>query len=602
MSASGIAPGGSTSHVVAALVAAVVCLGANAGPMPQNPAEPPGARAIAVGQGGYASHHAKHAMIGSVEPTSFEVRDTARGTTVFTGTLSDARFDIDTGLHVRDADFSALSTPGRYSVHVPGVGRSWAFDVRASADERPLYLALRSYYGQRCGSGVDLGPDFPDFRYRMCHTRGQFDPSSGRSGTAPSVKGWHDAGDYGRYMVTSGITTGMLLLAAELFPARLLSLRLDIPESANATPDLLDEVRWNLEWMQSMQDEDGGVWHKQTSASFPGFVLPHDDTSVSLVVGSGRAPFKTTCATAQFAAATAMASRAFRSVDRRYAATLLHAARRAWGWTVRHPDERFTNPSHISTGEYGDSSCGDDRLWAAVELWRATREEPVHLMAQALASTHLDALSAVAPPSWSSVAAFALWSYALDGRGDAALTDTVRARAATAAAQVADRVRAHPFRQPLTTADYVWGSNGVAATYGVQLLVADRLTGRAAGDPAPLVDTAIDTLHYLLGRNAFSLSWLTHVGANSVRHPHHRPSEGDAVAEPWPGLLAGGPDGQRQDPILEQLSNRPPGLLYADDARSFASNEYAINWNAPLVVLLAGAADAAVLDLDAPSR
>jgi endoglucanase len=98
----------------------------------------------------------------------------------------------------------------------------------------------------------------------------------------------------------------------------------------------------------------------------------------------------------------------------------------------------------------------------------------------------------------------------------------------------------------------------------------------------------MDNLLYLLGRNTFSLSWVTRAGANPFRHPHHRPSGADNNAEPWPGLLAGGPNAGRQDAALKALpTGLPPAKIYIDDQASYASNEVAINWNAPLVFVLA---------------
>jgi len=136
----------------------------------------------------------------------------------------------------------------------------------------------------------------------------------------------------------------------------------------------------------------------------------------------------------------------------------------------------------------------------------------------------------------------------------------------------------------MTSRDYVWGSNGVAANYGMQLLVANALQPKPA-----YVHAALDNLHYLLGRNTFSLSWVTQVGENPYRHPHHRPSGADSNAEPWLGLLSGGPNRGRQDDAMKRLpAGTPPARCYLDDQESYASNEVAINWNAPLVFLLAG--------------
>jgi endoglucanase len=135
----------------------------------------------------------------------------------------------------------------------------------------------------------------------------------------------------------------------------------------------------------------------------------------------------------------------------------------------------------------------------------------------------------------------------------------------------------------LTTRDYVWGSNGVAANYGFQLLIANVMK-----PDIRYVQTAADNLHYLLGRNTFSLSWVTQLGEHPFRHPHHRPSQADNNSEPWPGLLSGGPNQYRQDPAMPRLGKLPPAKMYLDDWESYATNENCINWNAPLVFLIAG--------------
>jgi endoglucanase len=118
----------------------------------------------------------------------------------------------------------------------------------------------------------------------------------------------------------------------------------------------------------------------------------------------------------------------------------------------------------------------------------------------------------------------------------------------------------------------------------MELLVANVL----APDPS-YVESAQDDLHYLLGRNTFSISWMTQVGANPYHHPHHRPSGADKNPEPWPGMLSGGPNAGRQDDVLKKLpEGLPSAKVYADEQASYASNEIAINWQAPLVFLLAG--------------
>lgn len=154
----------------------------------------------------------------------------------------------------------------------------------------------------------------------------------------------------------------------------------------------------------------------------------------------------------------------------------------------------------------------------------------------------------------------------------------------SAADQIVERTKRSGYRTSLTSNDYIWGSNSVAANYGMQLLIANELK-----NDARYRFTALENLHYLFGRNTVSLSFVTQTGENAFRRPHHRPSAADGIVEPYPGLLAGGPNRGRQDSAMKKLPpNLPPAKMYLDEQDSYASNETAINWNAPLVFLLAG--------------
>ena len=540
---------------------------------------------IKVDQAGYLPHFSKLAMV--VSPTlakEFSVHRAAKDAVVYRGKLAEPANDPDSGDLVQIADFSKLDKPGKYYLEVPGVGRSWEFSIGPDAFARPFYLAMRSYYGQRCGTAVDLGPEFPGYKHAACHLEGAYHASSGKTGPHISAKGWHDAGDYGRYVVNSGISTGTLLWTWEIFGDRVKPVNLNLPESGNGTPDILNEIRWNVDWMLSMQDDDGGVWHKQTSERFCGFISPEKDTLISYVVGTGQAPYKSSCATADFAAVTAIAARAYRPFDAAYADKCLRAARQAWQWLQKYPDVLFRNPPGVSTGEYGDGDCADERLWAAAELARTTGDEIYEHYFLDHYGEFRKTIQGAGPPSWSDVAPLGLWTYALGHGKNADAVVAITQDSVNAARQIAERAARHPYRISLTPADYVWGSNGVAANYSLQLLVANAL------EPDPkFVEAALDNLHYLLGRNTFSLSWVTQVGANPFHHPHHRPSAAVGLAEPWPGLLSGGPNRGRQDGAMRKLPNGPPARMYLDEQASYASNEVAINWNAPLVFVLAAA-------------
>ena len=540
---------------------------------------------IKVDQAGYLPRASKVALVAaSAAGKEFTVRQSDGGKSVFQGTLTAAADDAVSGEQVQSAEFTKFAKPGRYYIDVPGVGRSWDFAIGRDAYERAYYLAMRSFYGQRCGTAVDLGPEFPGFKHDACHLQGAYHASSGKSGPKAAGGGWHDAGDYGRYIVNSGLSTGTLLWAWELFGPRIQKIGLKIPESGKGTPDILAEIRWNLDWMLSMQDADGGVWHKQTSERFCGFIMPEKDTLVSYVIGTGSEPFKNTCATADFAAVMAIAARVYQPFDKAFAAKTLEAARKAWTWLEKHPNVLFRNPTGVSTGAYGDGNCKDEMLWAAAEIWRSSGDDAAHRYFTEHYGEFRASVRAAGPMSWGSVGPMALWTYVLGKGKDAAAVQAIRQDSVAAANEIAQRTAASPYRNSMTNSDYIWGSNGVASNYGVQLLVTN-----AIAPDSRYVEAALDNLHYLLGRNTFSLSWVTGMGANALKHPHHRPSGADANADPWPGLLSGGPNRSKQDPAMRKLPDLPPAKMFVDEQDSYASNEIAINWNAPLVFLLAGA-------------
>ena len=500
------------------------------------------------------------------------------GGKVLEGTLSVGRADTLSGDWVQLADFSAVREAGKYRLEVEH-GQPVDFEIGDKGYQHALWMTMRGYYGQRCGCHVDLGGGY---EHPPCHLHAAFDASSGRTGKFVNHGGWHDAGDYGRYVVNSGITTGTLLWAWELYRANLHPLRLQIPESGGVVPDFLAEVRWNLKWMLSMQDADGGVWVKLTSRDFCGVVMPQDDPLEIYVIGSGKPPYKVTTATADFAAVMAIAARVYREYDAKFAARCLRAAERAWRWAMAHPDALFVkNPKGILTGIYGDRHDGDELRWASAELWRTTGEARFEdaLLKQMPATLDMGA------PDWEDVESMAWWTYALAKRGGrGAVVEQIQKATLEKADELVARSRVNGYGQTLAAEDYVWGSNGVAGNQGLLLMIADRFHPQGKYREAALAN-----VNYLLGRNCFGVSWLTQVGTNPFQHPHHNPSLADGIAAPWPGLLSGGPNRHPADPVGKRVRSQAPMRMWVDDWEAYSMNEIAINWNAPLAFVLAGA-------------
>ena len=541
------------------------------------------APAFLLNQLGYLPGQAKVISVrgGGAASGSFELRSSAGGHTVSRGTLSAPSLDTASGDSLRQASLTGLVDPGEY-VLVVGANTSDPFSIGNTVYRDALQTTVRGYTGQRCGCTVDLGNGY---HHPACHLDGAYGASSGKSGALPNSGGWHDAGDYGRYVVNSGITCGTLLWAWEMYPAALKTIDLGLPSKANPRlPDYLEEVLWNLNWMLQLQDTDGGVFHKQTSEHFCAFIMPQDDHLVSEVIGTGSAPYKSTCATADLAAVMAIAARCYAAFDATLAQRFRTAAEKAWNWAVAHPDVPFKNPAGIGTGDYGDPRCADELLWASAELWRTTGDPQYEKAFLAGLPADRNTLTLEAP-SWATVGSLACWTYAMASHaGDAAVKAVIRRKTLQAAQQLKADAAGNGYGNTLVASNYVWGSNGVAGNQSLLLLINDHLQH----DPDS-VTAALGNLHYLLGRNCHNISFVTQVGRRPFMHPHHRPSAADGIASPWPGLLSGGPNRHPGDPAARTVPPMPPMRMWIDNQEAYSMNEIAINWNAPLVFLLAAA-------------
>lgn len=563
------------SHVFSSLAFSLLTLGAG-------PAAALG-EGVAVNQVGYLPGAAKWVALPAAAADDFRLVRAGTDAVVLRGKLTPARTWAPAGAAVRLADFSALTLPGDYELRVDGQPASPRIRVSPDAYAALTAASVKAFYFNRAGIALE-----PRHAGPWARPAGHADTevlvhASAASGQRPegtrisSPKGWYDAGDYNKYIVNSGITVYTLLAAWEQFPALFTVQNLNIPESGNDLPDVLDEVLWNLEWMLTMQDPaDGGVYHKLTNKGFDGNVMPHEAKGERYVVAKG------TAATLDFAAVMAHASRVFKPFEAQrpgLSARLREAATAAWRWAQAHPHVTFKNPPDVRTGEYGDTRLDDELAWAAAELYLTTGE-----------AAYRDVLAldrhTVRVPSWGDVVGLAWMSLAQNRdkltKADAELvTRRVRAFGDELAALWRDSA----YRLTMESAnDYVWGSNAHALNQALMLIQAYRV-----GNDRAQLDAAQSVLDYVLGRNPLGMSYVTGFGQRSPLHPHHRPSEADGVEAPVPGFIVGGPNPGQQDqkncPV--RYPSSLPALSYIDHGCSYAANEVAINWNAPLVYVAA---------------
>ena len=526
---------------------------------------------VRVNTVGYLPGSAKLTVVTDTQAAHFVIRDYADHSIVYEGELTGPIESPDTQEQVWHGDFSKWREPGRYYVEVEDTGSSAAFEIGEDVYQEPLRTTMLGYYGLRCGEAVEFEHQGHTFAHGTCHVDDAL-ASLGSDTRVHATGGWHDAGDYGKYMVNSGFTMGMLLLAWEQFSAVLGDLAMpEIPEHDNDVPDYLDELRYQLEWMLTMQHESGAVHHKLSAATFSGFVLPERDLRPRAL-----APVSAE-ATADFAAALAQAARLFRPWDAAFAEQCLQAAEQAAAWLQANAEYPRVDLTGFDTGTY-ITSANDDRLWARTELWRATGD------ASGLESVEaeLSALEVRLDWDWPNVENLALFTYALSDSADRTdtIVERVRERILAAANALAESAQVHAYGRSFG-GNYYWGSNGVLARTVLTLGVAHQLQ-----PDERYLNAAQRQLDHLLGLNVFSRSQVTGVGHLPPRFPHHRPSGADRVEPPWPGLLVGGPNGQ-ENADNQGYDLSIPAKAWQDVQASYWSNEIAINWNAPLVYTLA---------------
>ncbi|MES2674409.1 MAG: glycoside hydrolase family 9 protein [Pseudomonadota bacterium] len=539
---------------------------------------------IKLNQLGFQPNAEKLAVVPAVVATTFTIVNAGTETVVFTGELSTANTWLPALELVKLADFSALTIAGTYELRVVGVANPAILKISTTAYDALNAATVKAFYYNRASTAlldVNAGiyqraAGHPDDVVRIHASAATDARPAGTIISAP--KGWYDAGDYNKYIINASISTYMLMAAYEILPDYFNSQNLNIPESGDPVPDLLNEVMWNLEWMLAMQDpNDGGVYFKLTSKEFSGFVMPITDTSERYVVQ------KTTTSALDFAAVMAMASRIYAAHEATYpgkSAQMLAASKLAYTWAKANPAIYFSQPTDISTGAYGDGDVTDEFVWAAAELYITTKDDNYYI------AMNPTAVSADVP-WWGGVKSLGWVSLAnnLNSLTSVADKELIRSRIDGVAASYAAKKAKSAYAVSMESGDFIWGSNSGAAGQAFMLLTAYRLDKTKT----EYLSSAQSLLDYLLGRNATDYSFVTGFGSRSPVNIHHRPSASDGISAPIPGFLVGGPNLDQQD--KNDCSTPYPSKIaaksYVDATCSYASNEIAINWNAPMVFITA---------------
>jgi endoglucanase len=544
---------------------------------------------IRLNQIGFYPHAEKIAIVANEAVTQFTISTPDNRKVVFQGKLSEPRKSLFSDKKTRVADFSSVKAPGTYVVSVPGIGTSHPFVISDRVHEDVSRASLKSYYYQRFSTALpqeyagrwSRAFSHPDTMVMIHASAASKERPAGTTISCP--KGWIDAGDYNKYIVNSGITMGTLMSAYEDYPEYYAKLKTNIPESNNQIPDILDEVLWNLRWMLTMQDpNDGGVYHKCTNAKFDPMVMPDKATTPRYVVQKG------TAAALDFTAVTAQAARIFKKFDNvlpGLSDSCINASKKAWAWAMQHPNVEYNQNKintefdpDITTGGYGDKSFSDEFIWAACELTATTGSE------EYITSVSIIDEKDLVVPTWNQVQLLGYYTLLRNEKqlpsAAAPKLEDIKKKLIRFADELISGAESRTYMTVMgrSAKDFEWGSNAVAANQAIVLVNTCRFSKEKNH-----LRYALFNLDYLLGRNATGFSFLTGYGDKTPMHIHHRPSEADGIEEPVPGLLAGGPNPGMQDKC--NYSSSVPDEAYVDHVCSYASNEVAINWNAPFVYL-----------------
>jgi endoglucanase len=496
----------------------------------------------------------------SADGASCSVVNADTNQVVYTGYLSGGTQNSSADEYDYIFDFSDVTVSGNYYITCSLLSDvSYTFAISDNPYQNLLDDSVRMLYLQRCGTAISDDT----FGHTACHNT--LATVYGTDETIDVSGGWHDAGDYGRYVVPGAKAVADLLYSYDSSP-ELYGDNTGIPESGNGVPDILDEVRYELEWMLKMQSDSGGVYHKVTCENFPAYIMPEYETDKLIVT-----PVSTT-ATADFCASMAMAYEFYYDIDSSFADKCLDAAEKAWSFLEDNPNLIFSNPSDITTGEYGDTSDTDERYWAAAQMYRATGESKY--------LTAFENISARSGMDWSLVGDYGnIAILTMDGI-DTNSTAYTKAKNVimTQAASLVKKSTNSPYGSAITK--YNWGSNMTIANSGVILSLAYNITG-----DEQYSDAASSQLNYLLGNNPLGECFVTGYGTVSPQNPHHRPSM--AKGQAMSGMLVGGVNSSLEDSAAKAyLADAPSAKCYVDNSESYSTNEITIYWNSPLTYLI----------------
>ncbi len=534
---------------------------------------------IKVNQVGYLQAGEKYALISGYynelnaqEGTSFEVKRASDNTAVYSGTLTLVKtYDPLSGEKVLKADFTALREAGEYYVSVNGVAQpSVSFEIGNGVYGGLLKDVQKFFYYQRANVDLDQA-HAGEYAREGKHKQDQALPlQSNPSVTKDVYGGWWDAGDTGKYVTAGATAVSDLLWAYEAYPNVFEDGQLNIPESGNGIPDLLDEIKFETDFFLKMQDPASG--------GFYAYVNREPVPERFIMDGTGTSSLIPTVQTANTVGALAHASMVFRSQPalEGYADQLLTAAKEGWTYLEQHP-EYIAQPD----GPYNDDKDQNDRFYAAAALYRATDESRYDDYVKAHYTEFETVFNATDfSHGINGMEMIGYYHYLSSPQADAQIREWFASRYAIWREKALDIALNQAVWRNSTNNGFYWGANSNVASMPMSLAIGSRILGTF--DEANL-QAAAGNLNYLLGINPLQLSYITGYGENRIRITHHEIFMRDFIVEMPNGYMVGGPNNWKA---------KFPAKAYNSSTIDWETNEQALNYNSPLIFLTAMLEDA----------
>ncbi|MDR3593735.1 glycoside hydrolase family 9 protein [Clostridium sp.] len=532
--------------------------------------------AIKLNQVGFLNSSEKYAYVSgfedefkATEGTQFQVKRVSDDSVAYTGELVlDKAYDAESGERVLKAVFTDLKDSGDYyiTVNADGIDKSLKFKIGNDIFKPLLADAARYYYYQR--SGIDLTApyctDFPRKDYTPQDTAAVFE--SDPTKTKDVSKGWFDAGDKGKWMVDGAAAVTNLLWSYEMFPESYSDKQFNIPESGNGVPDVLDEARWELEWILKMQDTDGGIYGRVNSS-------PNDGQIEKRVINdtfNGVANVKPTNDTAAAAAALAHASIVYRTYDPAFADKCLNAAKSAWDY-LEH------NPNNVKGPGYTADKDNDSRLEAAASLYRATGESKYN---DYFVANYTQGKKEYENTTgdWVGTWNFAFFYYMKANNRNSDAVKWFNDEFTIWVNDRTNRSKSNAWGNTISDGNYYWGSNNIVLGTCTEALIGSKLLGTYND---AIKNMAMSSLNYILGANAMRKSFVTGYGDDSIKTVYSLLDK-----DPRPGVIKG---------VMPLGVNRWngggssnfPAKDYLDSSDEWTTNEHSVGSACNLVFITA---------------